>query len=155
MAHIPRNWPFVREIHRTPVNSPQKYQWRGALMFPLICIWINDWVNNREAGDLRRYRNHFDVIVMTASLLTHRCVTKIENLQFTWNALSTYLSLCCICYILIYSMSVWCKRKLSLMVGWIHLLDKMYNEGKFAWSHPVKRFAKGLQDVFIQGWSEG
>ena len=36
-----------------PVNSPHKGQWRGALMFALICIWRNDWVNNREAGDLR------------------------------------------------------------------------------------------------------
>ena len=26
--------------------------------------WINGWVNNREAGDLRRYRIHYDVIVM-------------------------------------------------------------------------------------------
>ena len=32
-------------------------------MFSLICVWINDWVNNREAGDLRRYRAHSDVIV--------------------------------------------------------------------------------------------
>ena len=47
-----------------PVNSPHKGQWRGALMFSLICIWINDWVNNGEAGDLRRYRGHYDVIVM-------------------------------------------------------------------------------------------
>ena len=47
-----------------PVNSPHKGQWRGALMFSLICVWINDWVNNREAGDLRRYRAHYDVIVM-------------------------------------------------------------------------------------------
>ena len=47
-----------------PVTSPHKGQWRVALMFSLICIWINDWVNNREAGDLRRYRTHYDVIVM-------------------------------------------------------------------------------------------
>ena len=33
-------------------------------MFSLICVWINGWVNNREAGDLRRYRAHYDVIVM-------------------------------------------------------------------------------------------
>ena len=52
--HFPRNWPFVREIHRSPVNFPHKGQWRGALMFSLINAWINDWVNNREAGDLRR-----------------------------------------------------------------------------------------------------
>ena len=33
-------------------------------MFSLICVWINGWVNNREAGDLRRYLAHYDVIVM-------------------------------------------------------------------------------------------
>ena len=30
----------------------------------LIWAWINTWVNNREAGDLRCYRAHYDVIVM-------------------------------------------------------------------------------------------
>ena len=62
--HFPRNWPFVREIHRSPVNCPHKGQWRGALMFSLIYAWINDWVNNREAGDLRRQHGHYDIIVM-------------------------------------------------------------------------------------------
>ena len=62
--HFPRYWPFVRGIHRSPVNSPHKGQWRGALMFSLICAWINAWVNNREAGDLRRHRAHYDVIIM-------------------------------------------------------------------------------------------
>ena len=62
--HFPRNWPFVRGIHRSPVNSPHKGQWRGALMFSLICVWINDWVNNREAGDLRRHLDHYGVSVM-------------------------------------------------------------------------------------------
>ena len=62
--HFPRYWPFVRRIHRSPVNSPHKGQWRGALMFTLICVRINGWVNNRKAGDLRRYRCHYDVIVM-------------------------------------------------------------------------------------------
>ena len=33
-------------------------------MFSLICARINDWVNNREAGELRRYRGRYDVIVM-------------------------------------------------------------------------------------------
>ena len=48
--HFPRSWPFVRGIHRSPVDSPHKGQWRGALMFSLICAWINGQVNNREAG---------------------------------------------------------------------------------------------------------
>ena len=52
------NSPFPGEF------SAHKGQWRGALMFSLICVWINDCVNNREAGDLRRYRAHYDVIVI-------------------------------------------------------------------------------------------
>ena len=36
--HFPRYWPFVRGIHRSPVKSPLKGQWRGALMFSLICV---------------------------------------------------------------------------------------------------------------------
>ena len=62
--YFPRYWPFVREIHRSPVNSLHKGQWRGTLMFSLICLWLNGWVNNREAGDLRRCRAHYDVNVM-------------------------------------------------------------------------------------------
>ena len=46
--HFPRYWPFVRRIHRSPVNSPRNGHWRWALIFSLICAWINDWVNNRE-----------------------------------------------------------------------------------------------------------
>ena len=62
--HFPRHWPFVWGIHRSLVNSPYKGQWRGALMFSLICACINAPINNREAGDLRRHRAHYDVIVM-------------------------------------------------------------------------------------------
>ena len=72
--HFPRYSPFVRGIHRSTVNSPHKGQWRGALMFSLICVWINGWVNNREADDLRRYRVHGDVVVMTIN-------TRSTNLQ--------------------------------------------------------------------------
>ena len=41
--HFSRYWPFVRGYHQSPVNSPNKGQWRGTLMFPLICAWINVW----------------------------------------------------------------------------------------------------------------
>ena len=62
--YFPRYWPFVWGIHRSPVNSPHKGQWCGALMFSLICGWINNWVNNLEASDLRRHRTHYAVIVI-------------------------------------------------------------------------------------------
>ena len=50
----------------SPVTGefPAKGQWRGTLIFSLICARISGWVNNREAGDLRRHRAHYDVIVM-------------------------------------------------------------------------------------------
>ena len=48
---------------RSPVNSQHKGQWRGALMFSLICAWLNGWRNNCK-DDLKRYRAHYDVTVM-------------------------------------------------------------------------------------------
>ena len=50
--HFLRYWPFVR----------------GTLMFSSICAWINGWVNNREAGVLRRHHAHYDVIVLELKL---------------------------------------------------------------------------------------
>ena len=32
--------------------------------FSLICAWTGSWVNNQDAGDLRRHRAHYDVTVM-------------------------------------------------------------------------------------------
>ena len=57
-GHLCREFPGPRWIFF------HKGQWHGALMFSLICAWIYDWVNNRKAGDLRRYRAHHDNIVM-------------------------------------------------------------------------------------------
>ena len=61
---FPRYWTFVRGIHRSPVNSPHKGQWRGTLNFSFICSWIKGWVNNGDAGDLRHHGAHYDVTVM-------------------------------------------------------------------------------------------
>ena len=90
--HFPRYWPFVRGIHRSPVNSPHKGQWHGALMFSLICACINGWVNNRKAGDLRRYSTHYDVIVvhsyhMLEYILYSPAVKLRTELRYFWSRL--------------------------------------------------------------------
>ena len=52
-----------------PVNGgfPSHGQRRGALMFSLICSWINGCWNNRKVSGLRRYRGNYDVSVMSCS----------------------------------------------------------------------------------------
>ena len=60
---------WLRGIHRSPVNSAHIDQWRGTLMFSLICAWTNGWVNNQDAGDLRRHRAHYDVTVMLCRIV--------------------------------------------------------------------------------------
>ena len=62
--HFLRSWSFARRIHRSSVDSPHKGQWCRALMFSLICAWINDWANNRDAGGLKGHRTHCDATIM-------------------------------------------------------------------------------------------
>ena len=52
-------------------------------MFSLILAWINSWVNNREAGDLRRHRAHYDVTVMMYKL-------NVEATGWVQQALTSY-----------------------------------------------------------------
>ena len=66
--HFSRYWPFMQGIHRSPVNSLHKGQWRRALMFSLIWAWTNGWVNNWDASDLRCHRAHYNVTVMFPKL---------------------------------------------------------------------------------------
>ena len=89
--HFPRYWPFVRGIHRSPVNSPHKGQWRGALIFSLICVLINDWINNREAGHLRRQRTHYDVSVMSVHNLSADGKCYCTHIGLMWTGLSLHV----------------------------------------------------------------
>ena len=43
----------------------------GSFDVSLICVWTDSWANNGTAGDLRRYRAHYDVIVMTTAWMQH------------------------------------------------------------------------------------
>ena len=52
------NSPMAGEF---PAQRPVT-QW--TLMFIMIWAWTNVWANNREAGDLRCHRAHYNIIVM-------------------------------------------------------------------------------------------
>ena len=62
--HFPRYLPDV--CGEFTGNSSHKSHWGEALMFSLICSWLNGHVNNWDAGDLRRHCAHYDIPVMWA-----------------------------------------------------------------------------------------
>ena len=74
-GHLRGEFTGPRWIPRT------KGQWRRALMFSLICVWINGWVNNREVGDLRHYCAQYDVIVMSVSYPTWKVSAQINLMK--------------------------------------------------------------------------
>ena len=43
----------------------------------LVCIWTNGSVNNRDAGDLRRYRAHYDVTITSIPTLKYPLVLNL------------------------------------------------------------------------------
>ena len=69
--HSLRHCPFVRGIHRSPVDYPHRVQCLGTLMFSLIGAWTNGRATNQYAGDLRRHYAHYDVAVMHYGLTCH------------------------------------------------------------------------------------
>ena len=62
--HFVRYWSFFRVIYLSPVDSPYKSQWCGALIFSLIWAWTNLWANSRDAGDLRCHSTRCDETIM-------------------------------------------------------------------------------------------
>ena len=94
-------------------------------MFSLIYTRINGWVNNREAGDLRRHRIHYDVIVMDSNWLTtsnRKCwifyglggVTNLRNFYLCSSSFVVYLCQCSEhsnCIILLLYTSTWFQLK--------------------------------------------
>ena len=54
---------------------------------------INDWVNNREAGDLKCYRAHYDITVMSTDVLAPKCARSSNGLSTGYKfRLITFLS---------------------------------------------------------------
>ena len=86
--HFPRYWPFVRGIHRSPVNSPHKGQWRRALMV-FFCLhpnkrlskqWLGWWFETQSCP-LWRHRNNLPELFV--KLITgYHCIAPD---QYLWS----------------------------------------------------------------------
>ena len=96
----------VRGIPRSPVNSPHKGQWHRALMFSLISAFTNGWVNNWDAGDLRRHHAHYDVTVMASMCSLAACISckyqcswyQVIHASSCWPKLCTIIPLSLVYY---------------------------------------------------------
>ena len=86
--------PFVRGIHQLQVNSLHKGQWQRALVLSLICAWINCWVNNLEAGDLRHHCAHYDVTVIYHAYLVFDLFGRVCEEHWGGGVTATHLGLC-------------------------------------------------------------
>ena len=64
-------------------NSPVTGQWLGALIFFFDLRRINSWANTGTAGDLKRHRAHYDVIVML-DMVVQCCKAYIRQAQTLW-----------------------------------------------------------------------
>ena len=75
-------------------------------MFSLICTWVKGWVNNHEAGDLRRHCAHHDVNVTTESCLFLSDIVCDDNTihSFLWYGNRT-----------LFSSSIWSNLILSTL----------------------------------------
>ena len=104
-------------------------------MFSLICVWMNDWVNNREAGDLKRYQAHCDVTVMLIHfqgvIIRNSGLQSVDSDAFT--NLSALQDLMLINGSLTQPPPLQCIRKtlilLDLRSNYIAHIDKLYFAG--------------------------
>ena len=116
-----------------------KGQWRGTFMFSLICARINDWVNNGDAGDLRRHRTHYNVNIMAhysspiqyESMLTHYAELSIKIGKNWWISHNNEAN--------IYSISqeictrfLLCCALLWLYIDWFFHIHQAYFTGTVA-----------------------
>ena len=121
--HFPRYWPFVRGIHRAPMNCPHKGQCRGSLVSSLICAWTNGSVNHRDPGDLIRHRAHYDVTVM--SLNNYTIVKGNQSVSVDSPHKWPLMMISCFCVILnkLHGIRYICEPSIEFNYGFVSEID--------------------------------
>ena len=88
--YFPRYWPFVRGIHRLPVNS-HKGQWRGALMVSLICAWMSGWVIWDAIAPLIRHSNSNEKLSLLSITTPNNFTWSSETITVLWFKIRLWL----------------------------------------------------------------
>ena len=155
--YFPRYWPFVREIHQSPADSPLKGQRHGILMFSLICALTNGWVNNRDAGDFRRHCAHYDVTVMSTRLIylfanTYLPYASLDSNSLDWfivilNSMLVLISEQAIRHILSLALDGWCND--AGYDAWLTIPDQLSVEHRISFTSPQWYHSRYLESPII------
>ena len=89
---FPHYWPFVRGIHQSPVNSPHKGQWHGALMFSLIYA-LNERLSKQSWGwsfetPSRSLWRHYNALRFESWASIHLAVRRLTAVLVVVNFIS-------------------------------------------------------------------
>ena len=98
-----------------PVDSPHKGQWHGVLMFSLICASSHGLANNGDAGDLRRIRTHYSVILMLRYI-------KVSKLSWFHTRASYSFTMVSVFSVMILSLLFSVSAYILLVTGKRHIL---------------------------------
>ena len=128
-GHLCGEFTGHRWIPRTKASDAELW------CFSLICAWINGWVNNRDAGELRRHRAHYDVIVILYRWiilnLQSNCVSMMISLF--WKRMVDRFKLYGTNHInvIVRFINMIRQRKSICIIKWQKILFALWNDRKF------------------------
>ena len=92
------------------MDSPHKGQWRGALMFSLICAWTNGWTNNQDADDVSPLWRHCN------DILEKPTVCHLARQLSVWRLVRVYIVLSFfVCQIYFSSFCLWIRKMIVII----------------------------------------
>ena len=151
--HFPCCWPFVRGIHRWPVDSPHKGHRRVTSMLSLSCAWTNVWANNRYTGDLTRHCAHYYVtVIWWLCCLTHYIIPGYEIVGFAcvWSCVHDHT--CCIPWYnkiwLCLNVTIWSSQTCFSVIFFHFVMIQNIWEKKIALIHNFFNHPSLLQLIF-------
>ena len=102
--NFPHYWPFCMGNSLVTSEFPAQRPVTQSFDVFFICAWMNSWVNNREAGDLRCHHAHYDITVMIVLYFGHSILIyhdqdyvdsiNIDSLSFQNIKIKMFYSIC-------------------------------------------------------------
>ena len=116
---------------------PSQRQVTQSLVYSLICAWTNGWANNRDADDLRRHRDHYDVTEMHSIRTATSCVRHLFSEYLLGRDVRGY-------EVLLFKLHVICRKYLLFDWTWRCIYRKCMGDVR-SWNSLTTKLGNGLQ----------